>query len=61
MQVEPLWDVRQVADFLGLSLPTIWRMRRDGRLPPPICLGKVRRWDPAVLREWVEQKKEIKR
>jgi prophage regulatory protein len=30
---------RQVAELLSISLPTLWRWVREGRLPKPIRIG----------------------
>ena len=34
---------------------TIRRWSRDGRMPPPVKIGKSVRWDADVIREWIKQ------
>jgi predicted DNA-binding transcriptional regulator AlpA len=36
---------------LGCSTKSIERMARDGRIPPPVKLGGLRRWPLAGVRE----------
>jgi predicted DNA-binding transcriptional regulator AlpA len=45
-----LLAVAEVARVLGISIPTVWRWSSEGRIPPPLKLGKnVTRWDGAEL------------
>lgn len=34
-----LADVKTLADYLGVSINTVWRWSRTGRLPAPIKIG----------------------
>lgn len=45
---------RELADCLGLSLTTVWRLRRRGALPQPIrlspgCVG----WRASAIAAWL--------
>lgn len=45
---------QQLRERTGLSLPTIWRMRRRGDLPPPIRLSPGRiGWRADVIAAWL--------
>jgi len=45
---------REVMQMLGLSLPTIWRMRRRGEFPEPLRLspGAVG-WRASTIAKWL--------
>lgn len=49
---ESLWDIDQVAAYLGVTVATIytWRSKKYG--PPGRRVGKHVRWDPKVVRDW---------
>jgi prophage regulatory protein len=49
-----LLSVEDLAKLLNVSKRTVWRMRDDGRLPPPLQLGKqILRWEPDKIKEWI--------
>lgn len=41
---DPLLRPCEVADFLKVSLPTLYRRVADGTLPKPMKLGHLSRW-----------------
>jgi len=43
-------DVRTVAGLFGISVPTVWRHARSGKLPAPRKIGSATRWNVAELR-----------
>jgi len=43
-------DVRTVAGLFGISVPTVWRHARSGKLPAPRKIGAATRWNVAELR-----------
>lgn len=43
-------DVRTVAGLFGISVPTVWRHARSGKLPAPRKIGASTRWNVAELR-----------
>lgn len=43
-------DVRTVAGLFGISIPTVWRHTRSGKLPAPRKIGASTRWNVAELR-----------
>jgi excisionase family DNA binding protein len=46
----------QTAKLLGLSEPTLQRMRTDGSGPPFVKLGRRVLYSPARLMEWLAQR-----
>jgi prophage regulatory protein len=45
---------RQLQELLGLSEPTIWRMRQRGELPEPIRLSPGRvGWSEETIRQFI--------
>ena len=51
-----LVDVRGLTRMLSISKREVERMAADGRLPPPIRLGKrMVRWRVETIRRWAEE------
>ena len=50
-----LIPAEKVAELLGISKRTLWRLLSAGRLPEPIRLGSVVRWKRDELQEWIEE------
>jgi prophage regulatory protein len=53
---------RELASYVGLSLATLWRLRRSGSLPEPIrlspgCVG----WRTSVVDRWLAERAEAGR
>lgn len=48
-----LRDIKQVADLLGVSTRTAYRLDDEGKLPRPVTLNSLRRWSVAELEAWV--------
>lgn len=55
---EHLWSIDDVADYLGMSVKTLygWRCRRYG--PPSYRLGNKLRYRPAEVAEWLDSRTE---
>ncbi len=51
-----LVDVKEVAQLLGLSRRTVWKMSTCGMLPPPIKLGRSSRWRRRDIESWIDGK-----
>ena len=52
-----LLNVKELADALGVSERLVWRLRREGQLPPPIRLGsRVIRWDRRAIEKWIDRR-----
>lgn len=47
--VDPLLKAREVADFLQVSIPTLYRRMADGSLPKPVKLGQLSRWPQSEI------------
>jgi predicted DNA-binding transcriptional regulator AlpA len=54
--VERLLDVYAVAERLGVSTATVWRMRKDGEIVEPLHLGKLTRWRAGDFTAWLAAK-----
>ena len=48
-----LIDVQEVARLLACSTRHVYRMSDAGRMPPPLKLGALVRWNRAVLDAWI--------
>ena len=62
MSMEHMLDAQEVADWLGVGIASVYRMAKDGRLPPPVRLGRVSRWRRSSLETAIaaaEQKEEL--
>jgi predicted DNA-binding transcriptional regulator AlpA len=60
-EIEPeLIDVRTVAQLLGCSVRTVWRLRDRGAIPQPLILttGLVR-WRRCALLRWLAEAESI--
>ena len=53
-----LWDVNQVAEFLGLAVGTVYHLLSQKRLPCIRISGRCVRFDPRQIEEWVAQRTE---
>lgn len=45
----------EVAQLLGISTRTLWRLCSAGRCPPPLRIGGNTRWRRAEIETWVVQ------
>lgn len=54
-QTEPakLLDVRGVAKLLGCSQRSVYRLADGGKMPLPMRLGSMVRWNREVLEKWI--------
>jgi excisionase family DNA binding protein len=52
--VSNLLRIEQVADRLGVSVRTVWRLCSAGRLVKPLPIGRCRRWRKADVDNFVE-------
>lgn len=50
-----LLDVNAVAALLGASSRTVRRLADWGRMPRPISLGRMVRWQRGVIEEWIRE------
>lgn len=48
-----LIDERTVVALVLLSGRTLKRRIREGRFPPPIVIGRMKRWSRAVVENWI--------
>ena len=50
-----LLDINQVASILNCSSRHVQRMVDAGRMPKPLRLGYLVRWDKSTIKEWISQ------
>ena len=50
---EALLTVDQVAERLTLSTRQVYRLTDAGKMPKPLKIGHLNRWNPAILTEWI--------
>ena len=50
-----LLDVQAVAEMLGCSQRHIYRLSDAGRMPAPVKLGALIRWNRAAVESWIDQ------
>lgn len=43
----------KVAELLAISKRTLWRLLSAGKLPEPIRLGSVVRWNREEIEQWI--------
>jgi excisionase family DNA binding protein len=53
----PLLAPRDLANYLGVSVRTVWRLLAAGELPEPFYVGARPRWSPNAIIAWQEAKK----
>lgn len=49
-----LLTVREVAALLGCSPRHVYRLSADGRMPAPVSLGALVRWNRNSVQSWIE-------
>ncbi len=49
-----LLTVDDLAGMLQISVRGIWRQVSTGDLPKPIYIGRLARWRPSVIQDWLE-------
>jgi excisionase family DNA binding protein len=52
--METLLDVKKVAELLGLSPRTIYRLTDSARMPKPLKIGAASRFRASEIRAWIE-------
>ena len=53
LQSQILLNVQQVAELLNCSVRHVYRMSDAGRMPQPVRVGGLVRWNRAALYIWV--------
>lgn len=48
-----LLDVKGVAELLNCSKRHVYRLADSGRMPAPVKLGALVRWNKASIDEWI--------
>lgn len=48
-----LISAKELAELLGVSIRTLWRLRSGGQLPLPVRLGHTVRWRMTDIETWL--------
>ena len=51
-----LINIKEVAEVMGVSERTVWRLRAEGAMPRGITLGRAVRWSHRSIMEWIAGK-----
>lgn len=55
--MSPLMTAKDLAHVLNVSLRTVWRLKRAGRLPASLQVGGGVRWKTDEVQSWLETAK----
>ncbi len=53
-------SIQELAKRYRVSTKTIYTMKKHGRLPAPLRVGRSVRWDMNDITEWEKNAKEVK-
>ncbi|GAA3860438.1 hypothetical protein GCM10022381_01130 [Leifsonia kafniensis] len=56
--LEPLWDVTELASYLGVPVSTIYDWRTHGKGPAAYRFGKHLKFAVSDVRAWVAEQRE---
>jgi predicted DNA-binding transcriptional regulator AlpA len=51
-----LWDIKRVAQFLGMSLSTFYKRRHDPDFPSPIAMPGRPKWRAEDWYRWIDER-----
>lgn len=56
--IEPLaLTVEQVAQLLGISVRSVWRLSSAGDFPSPVSIGRSKRWARQAIEAYINTPK----
>lgn len=47
-------DAKQVSELIGCHERHIRRLADNGKMPPPLKIGKLSRWSVKAINDWVD-------
>ena len=56
--IEAMMDVKRLAEMLGASVRTVWRLVSAGVLPKPVQLGRCTRWFESDIEDFQRRLRE---
>ena len=56
--IEAMMDVKRLAEMLGASVRTVWRLVSAGVLPKPVQVGRCTRWFESDIEEFQRRLRE---
>jgi excisionase family DNA binding protein len=55
--MEKLYTLETLADFLQISDRKLETMLKNGEGPPFLRIGRLRRWEPDVVADWLRKQR----
>lgn len=56
-QLDPIFDIGKLSQFMGISISTVYRMRARGEdLPPAFKVGSQLRWRASTVEAWIRDR-----
>jgi predicted DNA-binding transcriptional regulator AlpA len=52
---EQLWSIQETAEYLAISVHTLYGWRTHGYGPPSYRIGSMVRYRPSEVRAWVDE------
>lgn len=56
--LDPLLSISELADYLGVSIKTIYEWRQTGRGPVGIRMGRHLKFAVSDVRDWIDHRRE---
>jgi excisionase family DNA binding protein len=53
--IAPLWTIKDVSEFLGIPVQTLYTWRHQGTGPKAYRCGRHLRYDPDEIRRWLAE------
>jgi len=53
-----MMTVEDLAEYLGIPIPTVYKQRSEGTGPPGFRIGKYVRWRRSEVDAWLESKRD---
>lgn len=50
-------SAEEVAGLLNIGVRTVWRHRQAGKIPPPISIGGLTKWQRLDIEDWIRDQK----
>lgn len=55
MNMTGYFNARELAQHLGISMPTVQRWRKEGKGPPYIKIGQIIRYEKQAVEAWLDK------
>ena len=51
-----LLTIQEMAAIMNCSVASVYTMKAYGRVPPPLRIGRLVRWDPREVQQWLDNR-----